>query len=62
MTKTYTIYLTKKGEEKKDRIMRHFHITGFNVNGEARVTITDKVSDAILKETALRGFIQIRYK
>lgn len=61
MTK-YTIYLTRKGEPKRERIMRHFGIKGWSINGEATVTITDKVSEQILKETALRGFIQIRNK
>lgn len=57
----YTIYLTKKGEQRKAQIMKFFKIDGFNVNGEATVN-ADKATEAVLKETALRGFIQIRNK
>lgn len=60
--KEYRIYLTRKGEERKDRIKRFFGISGFSVNGEAVVTIEDAATEKMLKETAIRGFIEIRNK
>lgn len=62
MKRTTTIYITKKGEARRDRIMRFFGIEGFTVNGEARVTTTDENTWNILQQTAARGFIQIRNK
>lgn len=60
--KKYTIYITPKGERKKEQIKRFFKIDGFTVNGEATVMIEDQGAEQMLKETALRGFIQIRHK
>ena len=62
MTRTVTIYITPKGEKKRDRIKSFFGIEGCNVNGEAKVTITDENTWNILQQTAARGFIEIRNK
>ena len=60
---TYTIYITDKcTPDQRERIKKFFGIKGINVNGEAKVTITDKAIEQVLKRTALKGFIQIRYK
>ena len=47
---------------KRDRIKSFFGIQGFNVNGEARVTITDETTWNILQQTVARGFVEIREK
>lgn len=62
MRKEVIVYITKKGEQKRDRIKSFFGIQGFNVNGEARVTITDDTTWNILQQTAARGFVEIREK
>lgn len=62
MKRTVTVYITKKGEAKRERIKSFFGIKGFNVNGEARVTIEDDTTWGILQQTAARGFIEIREK
>ena len=60
---TYTVYFTGKcTPEQRERIKKFFGIKGITVNGEAKVTITDKAIEQVLKRTALKGFIQIRYK
>ena len=60
---TYTIYITNKcTPDQRERIKKFFGIKGITVNGEAKVTITDKAIEQVLKRTALKGFIQIRYK
>lgn len=60
---TYTIYITDKcTPDQRERIKKFFGIKGITVNGEAKVTITDKAIEQVLKRTALKGFIQIRNK
>jgi len=62
MKKRYTIYIKTKDEKAVARIKEFFHIKGVTVNGEAAVIIEDKGTLAMLIETALRGFIEIRNK
>ena len=62
MKKTVTIYITKNGWPRRERIKQFFGIEGISVNGEARVTITDDITWNILQQTAARGFVEIREK
>ena len=63
MKKTFTIYITNQCKPKqKERIVKFFGIDGMTVSGECKVTIEDEGTLAMLKETAARGFIQIRNK
>lgn len=62
MKRNVTVYITKKGEERRERIKQFFGINGFNINGEAEVTIDDETTWGILQQTAARGFLEIRHK
>ena len=63
MKRNVTVYITKKGEERRERIKQFFGIKGFNINGEAELAIDDTSHMwQMLQITAARGFVQIRDK
>ncbi len=62
----HTIYIDKKRctPQQVERIKRQFGIEtpGETVNGEYTATCETEVDEYMLRQTALRGFIQIRNK
>lgn len=63
MKRRLTIYITKEGEPRRKGMIRFFKIQGFDINGEATLTIDDASGEyEVLKQAAARGLIQIRNK
>ena len=58
--KKVRIYWIAKGKSIRERICKKFGIYGTSVNGESEVFVENEEEYDLLKETARRGFIEIR--